>query len=59
MNNNHITPEEMAQVEEIQRRVAEKAKQEPELVAAVATAFAAGLRIGEARRNDADPSVSA
>jgi hypothetical protein len=49
MSNNNITPEEMAQLEEIQRRVAEKSAQDPELVAAVATAFAAGLQIGAAR----------
>lgn len=53
MSNNNITPEEMAQLEEIQRRVAEKSAQDPELVAAVATAFAAGLQIGAARVKEA------
>lgn len=53
MSNNNITPEEMEQLEEIQRRVAEKSAQDPELVAAVATAFAAGLQIGAARVKEA------
>ena len=50
MNNNNITPEETARMEEAQRSVAEHAARDPELVAAVATAFAAGLQIGIARK---------
>ena len=49
MSNNHITPEDAARMEAAQRRVAEYAERDPELVAAVATAFAAGLQIGESR----------
>lgn len=58
MSNNHITPEDTARMEEAQRRVAEYAERDPELVAAVATAFAAGLQIGESRAKNT-PSVSA
>lgn len=57
MSNNNITTEEMKQLEDIQRRVAEKSAQDPELVAAVATAFAAGLQIGAARAKE-DAHVS-
>ena len=49
MSNNHITPEDAARMEAAQRHVAEYAERDPELVAAVATAFAAGLQIGETR----------
>ena len=55
---NNITPEETARMEEAQRSAAERAARDPELVAAVATAFAAGLQIGESRAKDT-PSVCA
>lgn len=50
MSNTNITPEDTARMEDAQRRVAEQAQRDPELVAAVATAFAAGLQIGAARK---------
>ena len=58
MSNNHITPEDAARMEAAQRSIAEQAQRDPELVAAVATAFAAGLQIGESRAKNT-PSVSA
>lgn len=56
MSNTHITPEERIRMEEAQRHIAEQAEQDPELVAAVATAFAAGLQIGVAREKEAAAS---
>lgn len=50
---NTITTEERLRMEEAQRRAAERAARDPELVAAVATAFAAGLQIGESRAKEA------
>ena len=47
--NYQITPEERDRMEETQRSVAAVAEHDPELVAAVTTAFVAGLAIGTAR----------
>ena len=51
--NNKYTPEERAKMEAGQRIFADMAQRDPELVAAVATAFAAGLAIGEGRKQEA------
>lgn len=56
--NNKYTPEERARMEEAQRQVAACAECEPELAAAVITAFAAGLAIGEGRKQEGEACQS-